>query len=87
MEKATAISIAALKLGNSCLRAKQREAVLNFIDGKDVFVSMAMPTGSGKSLCYYILPVAFDLLRNNSKPKCIAILNKLPSCKKSNMTH
>ena len=39
---------------------KQREPILQFAQGKDVFVSSSLPTactgachGSGKSLCYY----------------------------------
>ena len=51
------ISNAAARIGYPNVRPKQ-EAVSYFIDGKDVFVSL--PTGSGKSLCYCILPGVFD---------------------------
>ena len=44
-----AIETAAGRLGYE-LRTKQREVILNFVRGHDVFVSL--PTGSGKSLCY-----------------------------------
>ena len=43
-----AILSVARKLGYSDLRQKQREAVTEFVAGKDVFVSL--PTGSGKSV-------------------------------------
>ena len=33
---------------------KQKEVILNFVSGRDVFA--ALPTGYGKSLCYGCLP-------------------------------
>ena len=60
------------ELGYSNLRVRQKEAILHYVQGKDVFV--LLPSASGKSLCYYILPVVFDILRKNSDPKCIVIV-------------
>ena len=48
------------RLGYSGLRDNQRKVVLLFLEGNDVFASL--PTGSGKSLCYWILPFVFDYL-------------------------
>ena len=45
------------------LKSKQLEAVVNFCNGKDVFVSF--PTGYGKSIVYGILPLVFDKIRGN----------------------
>ena len=53
-----AIHTAATFLGYSQLRKPQESAVKHFLLGRDVFVTL--PTGSGKSLCYYLLPKAFD---------------------------
>ena len=36
----------------SSLKDKQKEAIVTFVSGKDVFV--ALPTGYGKSLCYMV---------------------------------
>ncbi|KAL5468923.1 hypothetical protein EMCRGX_G030076 [Ephydatia muelleri] len=46
------------KGGYSTLRPNQYKAINSFLEGKDVFVTL--PTGSGKSLSFAILPFAFD---------------------------
>jgi len=54
-----AVSSAALQVGYKQLKHKQNEAVKEFVSGRDVFVSL--PTGSGKSLCYVVLPAAVNI--------------------------
>ena len=54
-----ALNICAARAGYS-LRPLQ-EQVISFVQGSDVFVGL--PTGSGKSLCYNILPDVFKSLR------------------------
>ena len=66
-----AVKVASAKLG-VVLKEKQLEAVLAFMSGKDVFVSL--PTGYGKSLIYAILPLAFDAFRGKLISDCILIL-------------
>jgi len=56
-----AVAAATREMGYSKLRANQEAVVRHFMSGRDVFVSL--PTGSGKSLCYCILPRVFDKLR------------------------
>ena len=58
-----AILDATVTLGYSQLREQQRVVVEHFIEGNDVFVSL--PTGSGKSLCYCLLPSVFDSLKGS----------------------
>ena len=56
-----AINAAMTKLGYCSIKEKQKEAIVDFMNGNDCFVSL--PTGYGKSLCYGILPYVFDALR------------------------
>ena len=46
------------------LKPKQKEVLEKFVGGKDIFVSL--PTGSGKSLCYWILPLVYNHLQETS---------------------
>ena len=63
-----AILSSAKELGYDCLKPKQLEVLSEFVSGKDVFV--CLPTGSGKSLCYALLPLVFDkLTRDHHKPQ------------------
>ena len=42
-----------------------------FVESSDVFA--ALPTGYGKSLCFAVLPVLFDVLRGKSLPSSIVV--------------
>ena len=49
------------QMSYSALRPKQEEVILDFVRWSDIFASL--PTGSGKSLCYSLLPGVFDEIR------------------------
>ena len=49
-------------LGYDRPKPNQLEAVLQFVSGRDTFISLPA-TGSGKSLCFASLPLVFDKLR------------------------
>ena len=55
-----ALNICAARAGYS-LRPLQEQVIISFVQGSDVFVGL--PTGSGKSLCYNILPDVIKSLR------------------------
>ena len=56
-----AVLLSAKRLGYDSLRPGQEDASVSFLLGNDVFVNL--PTGSGESLCYAVLPVASDIIR------------------------
>ncbi len=80
-----AIVAAADVLGYQALRPKQQEAVHAFVSGHDVFVSL--PTGSGKSLCYTMLPIVFDRVRGltDSPASILIVVSPLISLMKDQM--
>ena len=65
---------AASSLGYS-LKPEQEQAILAFVSGNDVFI--ALPTGYGKSLCFGVLPRAFDLKRGVQRQSLIMVVSPL----------
>ena len=70
------LSKVASQMGYSALRPKQEEMILDFVRGSDVFVSL--PTGSGKSLCYSLLPGVFDEIRRLQGVSIVIVVS--PTC-------
>lgn len=68
---AAAISVSLKALDFRTLRHGQEKAVREFVRGNDVFVSL--PTGSGKSLCYWILPLIYNYLRKKADSMVIVV--------------
>lgn len=66
-----ASKLAAESLGYSSLRPQQEKIVLTFVKGNDVFV--CLPTGSGKSACYTILPRVYDYLRKSTSSIVVVV--------------
>ena len=60
MDKRSIVMSVAARLGMT-LKDKQMEAILTFLSGQDVFVTL--PTGYGKSLIFGLLPWIFDELK------------------------
>ena len=50
------VRVAAAEAGFQGLKPEQMQAILEFSDGRDIFVSL--PTGYGKSLIYGLLPLS-----------------------------
>lgn len=59
-----AIGASARLIGYESVKERQKEALLEFVKGRDVFV--CLPTGYGKSICFALLPLIFDRLRGKS---------------------
>jgi len=59
-----ALTLATKRVGFTTLSEQQTRAVKSFVKGNDVFVSL--PTGGGKSICFWILPTVFNALLHKS---------------------
>lgn len=84
MMTANAIALAGLRLGYSSVTAHQHKAVEAFAGGRDVFVSL--PTGSGKTLCFALLPYVFDILREKSG-SIVIVISPLIALMQSQVLH
>ena len=69
------VSAAVQSLGYDVVKPEQEIALLSFLRGQDVFVSL--PTGYGKSLCYAALPAAFDSLKNSPGKSIVIAVSPL----------
>ena len=63
--------VASTTLGYTRLKPEQKCVIEAFLKGRDVIVSVS--TGSGKSLCYALLPAAFDFLRDGERSIVILV--------------
>lgn len=70
-----AIHHAVKEAGLEKLKKEQDRVISEFVSGKDVFVSL--PTGYGKSLCYALLPLVFDFLRDPSGKSIVICISPL----------
>lgn len=81
-----AVRYAFLELGYTAATDNQAKAILEFLKGRDVFVSL--PTGEGKSLCFVSLPYVFDYIRHHhfvsssQHPSICAVVSPLTSLMK-----
>ena len=55
------VCVAAAEAGFQDLKPEQMQAILEFIDGRDIFLSL--PTGYSKSLIYGLLPLSLSKIR------------------------
>ena len=54
------------------LKEEQKKVILNFIDGRDVFV--CLPTGFGKRLCFILFPNIYDVLYHRPDGNSILVV-------------
>ena len=80
----SAANEAALKLGYASLRPEQLEVVIQFLSGRDVFA--VLPTGFGKSLCFAVLPLAFDKLSRPTEKAIVVVASPLTAIMKDQVS-
>ena len=68
----TIIDEVAASLGYTSLKEEQKKALFSFVAGRDVSVSL--PTGYDKSLCYALLPFIFDVKRGLVEKKSVVMV-------------
>ena len=78
------IAEVAAEMGYRKVKERQYEVIEKFVGGNDVFVSL--PTGSGKSLCFAMLPKVFDSLFPSSRSACVLIVSPLVSLMKEQVS-
>jgi ATP-dependent DNA helicase RecQ len=66
-----ALKHAADKLRIACFRKHQEDAIINFTNGHDVFISL--PTNYGKSKIYQGVPLCQDYMRSNSQAIALVV--------------
>ena len=71
-----AIEASVKTLGYEKVRQEQFDIVLNFLKGKDMFISL--PIGGGKSLCYACLPFVYDWLQEDTSRSIALVIS--PKC-------
>ena len=69
------IADVARDLGYESITTEQADAITAFLRGRDVLI--CLPTGSGKSLCFALLPKVVDALKaavgvNSSVQACLS---------------
>ena len=80
MEAAAAATKAAKALGCLELKPEQIQVASAVLQGRDVFA--VLPTGYGKTICYAVLPAAFDALLPGSSPSIVIVLSPLTAIMK-----
>ena len=70
-----AIEAVCTKLGYAGLIPEQEKAVRSFVSSRDEFLSL--PTGSGKSVCFAVLPWIFNELHQRKGDSIVIVISPL----------
>jgi len=69
------IDLVVKRLGYDRVKDLQREIIHKVVAGHDVFA--VLPTGYGKSLCYWCLPFLFDEIYRPDEPTIVCVVSPL----------